>query len=39
MGQTDGQTDNGHQCIMRPPYGGGGITINRQTQRTILLSA
>jgi len=26
-GQTDGQTDNGHQHIMPPPYGGTGITI------------
>ena len=24
-GQTDGQTDNDHQCIMPLPYGGGGI--------------
>ena len=25
--ETDRQTDNGHHCIMSPPYGDGGIII------------
>jgi len=25
LGSGTGQTDNGHQCTMSPPYGGGGI--------------
>ena len=28
-GQTDGRTDNGRQCIMRPPYGAGHNNIER----------
>jgi len=27
MGQTDGETDDGHKNIMSPHYGGGGIII------------
>jgi len=30
-GQTDGQTDNNHQHLMLPPYGGGGITYGRKS--------
>jgi len=26
-GQTDGRTDDGHQHLTHPPYGGGGILI------------
>jgi len=25
MGQTGGETDDGHECIMPLPYGSGGI--------------
>jgi len=32
-GQTDGQTDNGHHCIMLPPYGTGHNNSNKKTLR------
>jgi len=35
-GQTDGQTDNGHQCIMRPPHWGEGI-IKFDTENQFLI--
>ena len=32
-GKTDGQTDNGHRCIMpHAPYGDGGVIITHTDQ-------